>query len=111
MLRIFKNAWFARFARKQGISDAALFEAAHRVEKGLIDAHLGSGVIKQRVARSGQGKSGGYRVILLYRQAERVFFVYGFAKSDKSNLAIDEENILNMQRNMCSISLKRIWQR
>ncbi|MHB1566935.1 MAG: type II toxin-antitoxin system RelE/ParE family toxin [Acidiferrobacter sp.] len=90
-MRIFKNAWFARFARKQRIPDAALVEAVQRAEKGLIDADLGGGVIKQRVARSGQGKSGGYRTILLYRQAHRVFFVYGFAKSARDNIDDDEE--------------------
>ncbi|MHB8416216.1 MAG: type II toxin-antitoxin system RelE/ParE family toxin [Acidiferrobacteraceae bacterium] len=90
-MRIFKNAWFARFARKQRIPDSALVEAVQRAEKGLIDADLGGGVIKQRVARPGQGKSGGYRTILLYRQTHRVFFVYGFAKSARDNIDDDEE--------------------
>lgn len=55
-MRIFKNAWFERFARKQCITDRALHDAIERAEKGLIDADLGGGVIKQRVARQGQGK-------------------------------------------------------
>lgn len=62
-----------------------------RAEKGQIDADLGGGVLKQRVARSGQGKSGGFRTIMLYRAAKRVFFVYGFAKSDRENIEDDEE--------------------
>ena len=57
-MRIFKNAWFERFARKQKIQDAALREAVHRREQGLIDADLGGGIIKQRLARPGQGRSG-----------------------------------------------------
>lgn len=64
-MRVFKNAWFDRFARKQGITDEALLEAITRVKRGLIDADLGGGVIKQRVARAGQGKSGGFRTIIL----------------------------------------------
>lgn len=89
-VRIFKNAWFERFARKQKIQDTALREAVHRAEQGLIDADLGSGVLKQRVARPGQGRSGGYRTLILYRQAQRAVFVYGFAKSQQANLS-DEE--------------------
>ncbi|RAR56731.1 RelE toxin of RelEB toxin-antitoxin system [Onishia taeanensis] len=58
-MRIFKNAWFERFAKKQKLEDAALRDAIRRADQGLIDADLGGGVIKQRVARPGQGKSGG----------------------------------------------------
>lgn len=90
-MRVFKNAWFERFARKQGIADKVLLEAIERAERGLVDADLGGGVIKQRVARPGQGKSGGFRTIILYRMAERAFFVYGFAKSDRDNIDDDEE--------------------
>jgi hypothetical protein len=60
-VRIFKSRWFQRFARKEAIADSALVEAAARAEKGQIDADLGGGVIKQRIARPGQGKSKGYR--------------------------------------------------
>lgn len=90
-MRIFKNAWFERFARKQKLDAAALRDAIQRAEQGLVDADLGGGVIKQRVARPGQGKSGGYRTIILYRQAHRAFFVYGFAKSQQSNISDDEK--------------------
>ena len=90
-MRLFKNAWFERFARKQGITDKALGAAVARAERGLIDADLGGGVIKQRVARPGQGKSGGFRTIILYRATERAFFVYGFAKSNRENIDNDEE--------------------
>lgn len=59
----------------------------HRVEAGLIDADLGSGLIKQRIARQGRGKSGGYRSILIVRSGERAIFVFAFAKSDKPVLS------------------------
>lgn len=90
-MRIFKNAWFERFARKQKIPNAVLCEAIRRAEQGLIDADLGGGVIKQRVARPGQGRSGGYRTLILYRQAHRAFFVYGFAKSQQANMGDEED--------------------
>lgn len=89
-MKVFKNAWFGRFARKEKISDAALWEAVERAEKGLVDADLGSGVIKQRIARPGAGKSKGYRSIVLYRTGEKAFFVYGFPKSELGNIRDDE---------------------
>jgi len=69
-LRVFKNAWFGRFARKEKISADLLWEAVERAERGLIDANLGGGVIKQRIARPGAGKSKGYRSIVIYRKGE-----------------------------------------
>ena len=92
-MRVFKNAWFERFARKQCIPDQALLDAIERAERGLIDADLGGGVIKQHVARQGQGKSGGFRTIILYRAAERAFFAYGFAKNDRDNIDDGEEAV------------------
>ncbi|MHB0721338.1 type II toxin-antitoxin system RelE/ParE family toxin [Roseomonas mucosa] len=89
-MRIFKNKPFARFARKARLSDAALREAIGRAGRGLIDADLGGGVIKQRIAREGAGKSGGFRTIILFRVGERSFFVHGFAKNEQDNIRDDE---------------------
>ena len=89
-MRVFKNKPFARFARKAGLDDDVLRQAVEAAERGLIDADLGGGVIKQRVARQGGGKSGGFRTIVLFRLDERAFFVHGFAKSDFGNIRADE---------------------
>jgi len=86
LVRIFKNIWFTRFADKEGITDGELRETVSRLEAGQSDADLGGGVYKMRVARSGKGKSGGYRVIVFFRSKERTFFVYGFAKSARDNI-------------------------
>ena len=90
-MRVFKNAWFGRFARKEKISAEVLWEAVDRAEKGLVDADLGGGVIKQRIARPGESKSKGYRSIVLYRKGDKAFFVYGFPKSDLGNIRDDEQ--------------------
>jgi hypothetical protein len=89
-VRIFKTKEFARFARKEGIRDTDLCDAVDRAEQGLIDADLGGGLIKQRVARPGQGRRGGFRTIIAWRSRERSVFVHGFAKSRKAGLAPDE---------------------
>lgn len=88
-MRIFKNKWFARFARQNGISDRDLCEAVDRAERGLIDADLGGGVIKQRIARPNEGRSGGFRSIVYFRTQKRAFFVFGFAKNVLDNLSAD----------------------
>ena len=66
-------------------------DAIARAEKGQVDADLGGGVLKQRIARPGRGKSGGYRTIIVFRQGDRAVFAYGFAKSDRANLDAEEE--------------------
>ena len=104
-VKIFKSTWFGRFVRKEKIPAAALLDAVERAEKGLIDADLGGGVIKQRIARPGSSKSKGYRSIVLFRQGERAFFVYGFAKSDLGNIRDDEaEQFKKMARHVLALT-------
>jgi len=67
-----------------------LREAVKRAERGLVDADLGGGVIKQRVARPGQGRSGGFRFLLAYHAKIRSVFLFGFAKSARGNIEDDE---------------------
>ena len=81
---------FRRFARKAGLADAKLVEAAHDLVAGRYDADLGGGVFKQRVAREGSGRSGGFRTIILFRIGSHSFFAHGFAKSDKANVSAKE---------------------
>ena len=89
-MRVFKNGWFRRYARREGIPDSALMAAIVRAREGLIDADLGGGLIKQRIARPGHGKSGGYRSVIVYREGDVAYFVFGFAKSSMDNLTADE---------------------
>ena len=89
-MQVFKNKAFIRFALKAGIGDAVLCEAIWDAKRGLIDADLGGGVIKQRIARPGQGKSGGFRTLIVYRSGGAAFFVHGFAKNEKDNIGKDE---------------------
>ena len=86
-MRIFKNTWFTHFADKEGITNAELRELVNLLEAGQPDADLGGGVYKMRLARPGEGKSGGYRVIVFFRSEERTFFEYCFAKSNMGNIS------------------------
>ena len=102
-MRVFATKEFARFVRKERIGSSQLCEAVSRAGNGLIDADLGGGVIKQRVARQGQGRSGGYRTIIAFRSGDRSIFLYGFAKNSKANLSDDE---LEVYRRLATIFLE-----
>jgi hypothetical protein len=85
-MRVFKNKAFSRFADRNDISGEDLCEAVQRILRGLIDADLGGGVIKQRIARKGEGKSGGFRSMGPVQRRDRAVFVHGFAKKDLGRL-------------------------
>ena len=89
-MRIFKTKWLVRFARREQVTDDGLKEAIARAARGIVEADLGGGIIKQRVARLGQGRSGGHRMLIAYRAGERAVFLYGFAKSERENIGPDE---------------------
>ncbi len=95
-MRLYKLKAFARFQRRERIFDKALVKAVESAESGLVDADLGGGLIKQRVARQGQGKSGGFRTIIAYRRGTRAVFLFGFAKSERENL--DDDELAHWQR-------------
>jgi hypothetical protein len=89
-LPIYVTKDFARLARRLGIDDDGLAEAAARAERGLIDADLRAGLIKQRVARKGQGRRGGFRVLAAFRRGQRCVFLYAFPKNSRENIEDDE---------------------
>ena len=89
-MQIFKTKWLVRFARRERITDRSLSEAIERAARGLMDADLGGGIIKQRVGRQGQGRSGGYRMLIAYRAGARAVFLYAFAKKERENIDPDE---------------------
>jgi len=85
-VRIFKTKWFSRFASKENIDDSKLIETVQTIENGLVDADYGGGLIKQRIARDGGGKSGGYRSAIAFRSEKRSVFLFAFPKKDQENL-------------------------
>ena len=95
-MRVFATKVFARFARKERLDDNRLCEAITRAERGSIDAELGGNLIKQRVARAGGGRSGGYRTVIAYRASQRSVFLYGFAKNERDN--IDDRELDDLKK-------------
>lgn len=85
-LRLFANKAFIRFARRFGASDPDLWAAV----AGEPDADLGGGVFKFRLAREGEGSSGGARAIAAMRKGQRIVMMFGFEKKDLANIDAKE---------------------
>lgn len=97
-MRVFKSRRVDRWAKKEGLADQAIREAAQEVAAGNAEANLGQYLFKKRIARPGKGKSSGFRTIVAFKNAnsDKVFFIYGFAKSSKSNITSTELDVLGV---------------
>jgi hypothetical protein len=98
-MRIFKTKALARFTKREAIADESLVAAVESAMRGLVDADLGGGVIKQRVARPGQGKRGGFRMLIGFR-SDRAIFLFGFAKNERDN--IDDDQLTTLREIVAS---------
>ena len=93
-MAVYQTRWFYRWARRQDLSTRALCVAVREMQAGLYEAELGSGLLKKRIARAGQGKSGGFRTLVATNKGSKWFFVFGFSKNMRSNIDKDEEEAL-----------------
>ena len=91
---IYKNKWFHRWAKSEGLPEKALCEAVQQMAAGLFEADLGGGLLKKRVAREGKGKSGGFRTLVATNRGDRWVFVFGFSKNARSKIDKDEQQAL-----------------
>lgn len=92
-MRIFKTRLFAKWARKEKLSDSLLRQAVREMKLGLIDGDLGGHVYKKRIALKGHGKRGGMRSIIAYRTSDKAFFIFGYAKNEKEDMTTEEKKI------------------
>ena len=88
-MHIFKTKTLAKFTRQHGIGDASLVEAVQRAMQGLIDADLGGQIIKQRVARPGQGKRGGFRMLIGFGPDRAVYLLPSPKTSGKTSAVVN----------------------
>jgi hypothetical protein len=93
---MFKTRTFARWSRKAQVSDQALRKAIVEMVAGLIDADLGGSVYKKRVPLPGRGKSGGARILVATKRADRWFLLFGFGKNEQAN--IDDRELAALQK-------------
>lgn len=89
-----KTRLFSRWMRKTELNDAILREAIGEMEQGLVDADLGGGLFKKRVALPGRGKSGSTRTLVATNRCSRWIFVFGFEKNERDNVSGSELDLL-----------------
>ena len=92
-MKIFKHRHFQQWLKSEKLTDRALIKAVDEINSGLHDGNLGSGLYKKRIAMPGRGKRGSYRTLLAFKQENRAFFVYGYAKNVKANINAKEQAI------------------
>ncbi len=93
-IRVFQTRTFTRWIRKSGLKQDALLQAVREIESGLVDADLGGYLYKKRIRFPGQGKRGAGRVIVATRFQDRLFFLYGFAKNERSDVPENDLKVL-----------------
>ena len=92
-MRIFKTRLFAKWVNKEKLSDQILWQTIEEMERGLVDADLGGGVYKKRLALPGRGKRGGARTIIAYKMKEKAFFIFGYAKNERATISMEEKKM------------------
>lgn len=80
--------------RKTELTNRILCDAVAEMAQGLIDADLGGGVVKKRIGLAGRGKRGGARILVATNKGDRWFFIFGFEKNERANIADDELDAL-----------------
>jgi hypothetical protein len=93
---IIKTKRFDRWARKAALTDTLLRLAVAEMARGLIDADLGGGVFKKRLALPGRGKRGSARTLLATNLDDSWFFIFGFEKNERANISPKELEALQL---------------
>lgn len=108
-MKCYKTRSFTRWAKKVGLSDKALYGAWQEIIKGLIDADLGGGIIKKRVALPGRGKSGSTRTLIATNKNDCWIFLLGFEKNERANISGEELEALQLlASDLLALSSKQI---
>jgi hypothetical protein len=110
-MSIFKTKYFNKWQSKESeLDDNSLIKAIEELDRGLFEANLGGGLFKKRVAMPGKGKSGGYRVIIAHKSKDQSWiFLYGFSKSEISNINSDDlSDLKELANDLFSISMAKL---
>lgn len=94
MRRVLKTRYFSRWMKKTELTDQSLCGAVTEMTLGLFDANLGGHIFKKRVGIGNQGKRSGARTLIASNLGSKWFFVYGFQKNEKANIAHNELEVL-----------------
>lgn len=96
MKRVFKTRHFSRWMRKNNLTNTVLCQAVEEMAAGLVNADLGGGLVKKRIGLAGRGKRSGARTLVATNCESRWFFLFGFEKNERSDIAQDEKEVLQL---------------
>lgn len=96
---IYKTRYFNKWVRKHSLNDLLLRKAVLEIRSGLIDANLGGGVVKKRIALTGRGKRSSTRTLLATNLRNKWIFIFGFEKNEMDNISEKELLTLKMLAN------------
>ena len=82
--------WFQKWAKKSKLKDQDLLDTIENLVDGLSTANLGGNLFKIRVKREHTGKRSGFRTIVVYKENEKVIFLYGFGQNEQDNISKTE---------------------
>lgn len=92
-MKILITRHFGKWAKKQRINFDSLKEAAYEVIEGKTEANLGGELYKKRLAIPGKGKRGAIRTILFFKRDDKLIYIHGFKKNEKSNISPSEHKL------------------
>jgi len=93
-VNVYLSKAFTRLARREGLTDVHICQAVAEMNTGLIDANLGAGLFKKRIAMPGQGKRGSWRALLGFQAGKKAFFLYLFPKNSRDDIEGNEMKAL-----------------
>jgi len=107
-MNVLKSKWFDKWAKKSRIADDSLMYAIDNLDlASAVD--LGAGLYKLRISRPGQGKSGGFRTLIIYSKDDLALFMLGFAKNEKDNIsAADLTDLKKLAKYILSFSKEQV---
>jgi len=85
-VNVYRSKAFTRLARREGLTDVHICQAVAEMNTGLIDANLGEGLFKKRIAMPGQGKRGSWRVLLGFQAGKKAFSFICFPRAAGTTL-------------------------
>lgn len=92
------------------ITDEMLIQAVKEVAQGLHNGDYKGGVYKKRIAnKTGQGSSGGSRMLTAYHANKHTFIIEGFSKNVKvSHDASEKKDLRNEAKYLFALNKKQI---
>ena len=89
-----KTKWFEKWSKKNKIANSELILTLSNLISNKSTESLGSGLFKVRLARKGEGKSGGFRTFVIFKTDIVSIFVLGIAKNERENISRNKLGIL-----------------